>query len=75
VEDTENLFRWLHRLNQGLDTEQWRIMSARRNSVGTDLCSALIRHVAALERMDWKPFSGKGQAIFSLVGAKPEGKK
>jgi hypothetical protein len=27
-----------------------------------------------LEGKGWNPFSSKGQAIFSLLGAKPEGK-
>jgi hypothetical protein len=31
--------------------------------------------VDALEKMDWRPFSSMGQAIFSLLGVKPEGKK
>jgi hypothetical protein len=31
--------------------------------------------VALLERMDWRPFSSVGQAFFSLLGVKPEGKK
>jgi hypothetical protein len=30
---------------------------------------------AMLEGMKWRPFSGVGQAIFSLLGIKPEGKK
>jgi len=31
--------------------------------------------VAAMEGMGWRPFCGVGQAIFSLLGVKPEGKK
>jgi hypothetical protein len=31
--------------------------------------------VTALEGMGWRPFCGLGQAIFSLLGVKPEGKK
>jgi len=31
--------------------------------------------VTVLERMGWRPFSGVGWAIFSLLGVKPEGKK
>ena len=31
--------------------------------------------VAVLERLKWRPFSGVGQAVFSLPGEKPEGKK
>ena len=31
--------------------------------------------VTMLERLGWRPFIGVGQATFSLLGAKPEGKK
>jgi hypothetical protein len=31
--------------------------------------------VAAPERMEWRSFSGVGQATFRLLGAKTEGKK
>jgi hypothetical protein len=31
--------------------------------------------VTSLDRMEWRPFSGVGQASFSLLGTKPEGKK
>jgi len=34
-----------------------------------------IPSVTILERLQWRPFSGVGQATFSLLGAKPEGKK
>jgi hypothetical protein len=30
--------------------------------------------VAVLEGLKWRPFSGVAQAVFSLPGAKPEGK-
>ena len=30
--------------------------------------------VVVMEKMGWRPFSGMGQVIFSLLGAKPEGK-
>ena len=30
---------------------------------------------SVLERLRWRPFSGVGQATFSLLGAKSEGKK
>jgi hypothetical protein len=30
---------------------------------------------SVLERLRWMPFSGVGQATFSLLGAKSEGKK
>ena len=31
--------------------------------------------VTVLERLKWRPFSGVGQATFSLLGVEPEGKK
>jgi hypothetical protein len=31
--------------------------------------------VTILEGLKWRPFSGVGQAIFSLLGTKPEGRK
>ena len=31
--------------------------------------------VAALEKIGWRPFSGMGQVIFPLLGARPEGRK
>jgi hypothetical protein len=30
--------------------------------------------VVALGKKGWRPFNGMGQEIFSLLGAKPEGK-
>jgi hypothetical protein len=31
--------------------------------------------ITVLEGLRWRPFSEVGQAVFSLLGAKPEGKK
>jgi hypothetical protein len=31
--------------------------------------------ITVLERMGWRPFSGVGKAVFSLLGVKPERKK
>jgi TRAP-type mannitol/chloroaromatic compound transport system substrate-binding protein len=31
--------------------------------------------VTTLEGLKWRPFSGVGQAVFSLLGVKPEEKK
>jgi hypothetical protein len=76
VEDTEMLFRRLHRLNRGLDTRQWRIYERKEEPNGVRLVLSIDQtSVAALERMEWRPFSGVRQATFSLLGAKPEGKK
>jgi hypothetical protein len=73
VEDTGCYFQRLRRLNQGLDTSHWRVYERKEEPNG-------VRHVlrvdtTVLERMGWRPFSGMGQAISSLLGVKPEGKK
>jgi hypothetical protein len=31
--------------------------------------------IATLDELKWRPFSGVGQAIFSVLGLKPEGRK
>jgi hypothetical protein len=72
LEDMETLFRHPRRLNQG----SGRSISARRNPHGVQLVLSTDQTlVAALEMMKWKAFSRLGQATFSLLGAKPEGKK
>jgi hypothetical protein len=76
MEETEKLLCRLCRLNQGLDTKQWRIYEHREEPSGVRLVLSINRtSVTALERMDWRPFSEMGEAIFSLLGVKPEGKK
>ena len=73
VEDTELYFQQLLRLNQGLDTRQWRIYERREEPNGVRLVLSIdITSVTPLEGMGWRPFSGVGQA---LLGAKPEEKK
>jgi len=42
---------------------------------GARLVLSIDLSVTMLEGMGWRPFSGIGQAIFSLVDIKPEGKK
>jgi hypothetical protein len=43
MEDTERYFLRLHRLNQGLDTGQWRVYERKGNRMGSALCSALMQ--------------------------------
>jgi hypothetical protein len=76
VEDTGRHFQQLHLLNQGLDTSHWRVYELKEgpNGVSTVL-SIDSATVTELERMGWRPFSSVGQAIFSLLGVKPEGSR
>jgi hypothetical protein len=76
AEDTETLFQRLRRLNRGLETWQWRTYERREEPTGVRLVLSIDEaSFVALERMDWRPFSGMGKATFSLLGAKPEGKE
>jgi hypothetical protein len=76
VEDTERYFLLLRRLNRGMDTGHWRVYERKEEPNGARLGLNIdITSVAALEGMGWRSFSGVGQAIFSLLFVKPEGKK
>jgi hypothetical protein len=76
MEDTEWYFSSLCRLNQGLDTRQWTVYECREEPNGVRLVLSIdTASVAILEGLRRRPFSGVGQAIFSLLGTKPEGKK
>jgi hypothetical protein len=76
VEDTERYFTQLLRLNRGLDTGQWRIYEYREDPNGVGLVLSIdSASVTTLEGLKWRPFSSEGQAIFSLLGTKPEGRK
>jgi hypothetical protein len=75
-EDTECLFQRLHRLNRGLDTSQWRVYERMDEPKGVRLVLSIeSQSVTTLEGLKRRPFSGVGQAVFSLLGIKPEGKK
>jgi len=76
AEDSERYLLRLRRLNQGLDTRHWRVYERREESNGARLVLSIdAASVSLLERLRWRPFSGVGQATFSLPGAKSEGKK
>ena len=76
VEDMERYFSRLRRLNQGLDTRQWRVYESREEPNGVRLVLSInADSVTVLYGLRWRPFSGVGQATFSLLGAKPEGGK
>jgi hypothetical protein len=76
AEDGERYLLRLRGLNQGLDTRHWRVHERREESNGVrTVLSIDAASVTVLERLRWRPFSGVGQAIFSLLGTKPEGKK
>jgi len=76
AEDAERYLLQFRRLNQGLDTRHWRVYECKEESNGVRLVLSIdTASVTALERLGWRPFSGVGQATFSLLGIKPEGKK
>ena len=74
VDDTGRYFQQLRWLNQGVGTNHWRVYERKeeRNGVRTVL-SIGSTSVTVLERMGWRQFSSVGQAIFSLLGVRPEG--
>jgi hypothetical protein len=75
-EDTERLFQQLSRLNRGLDTSQWRVYERKEEPKGVRLVlSEDSQSLATLEGLNWRPFGGVRQAVFSLLGVKPDGKK
>jgi len=72
VEDTKLYFQRLRRLKQGQDT---RVYERKEEPKEVCLVLSIDTSVATREEMGWRPLSGVGQAIISLLGAKPEGKK
>jgi hypothetical protein len=76
MENMERYLSRLHRLNRGLDTRIWRVYKRREEPHGVHLVLSIdTAAITVLEGLGWRPFSGVGQAIFSLLGSKPEGKK
>jgi len=76
VEGMEWLLSRLCRLNWGLDTGNWRVYERKEEPNGVRLVLSIdTASVTVLEGLHWRPFSGVGQAVFSLLSTKPEGKK
>ena len=76
VEDTERLFLRPRRLNRGLNTENWRVYERMEEPNGVRLVLSVdSTSVTVLEGLRWRPFSGVGQSVFSLLGAKPGERK
>jgi len=76
AEDTERCFSWLHRMNRGLDTGQWRVYEGREKHNGVSLMLSIdTASVTVLEGLCWQTFSDVGKSTFSLLDAKPEGRK
>jgi len=76
VEDTERLLSRLRRLNRGLDTGNLRVYECNEEPNGVCLVLSIdTASIPVLEGLHWRPFSGVGQAVFSLLGTKPEGRK
>jgi len=65
----------LRRLNRRLDTRHWRVYERKEEPKGVRLVLSIDTSVAALEGLSWRSLSGVGRATFSLLDAKPEGKK
>jgi hypothetical protein len=75
-EDMEHLFQRLHRLNQALDTSQWRAYEHKEEPNRVRLVLNIdSQSVTTLEGLKWRPLSGVGQAVFSLLGQKGRSKK
>jgi hypothetical protein len=76
AEDREWYLQRLCRLNQGLDTDNWRVYKCKEETNGVHLVLSIdSMSISALEKLAWQPFSGMGSATFSLLGVKPGGKK
>ena len=60
---------------QDLGHQTWRVYERKEEPKEVRLVLSIDTSVDALEEMGWRPFSGVGQAIFSLLGAKLEGNK
>ena len=76
VEDTLRYLQRLHRLNWGLDSDKWRVYEHREEPNGVrHVLSVDSKSIAVLEGLGWQPFSGVGNATFSLLGVKPGGRK
>jgi hypothetical protein len=75
AEDTERLLLRLRRLNRNLDTRNWRVYEGKVEPNGVRLLLSIdSTSINVLEVLHWRPFSGLGQAVFSLLGVKPGGK-
>jgi hypothetical protein len=76
VVDMEQYLLRLRRLNRGLDTGHWRVYECKEEPKRVRLVLSIDTvSITMLEGLKWRSFSGVGQAIFSLLGIKPEGKK
>ena len=66
----------LRRLIRGLETNQWRVNERKEEPRGVRLVLSVDSQSAdTLEGLKCRPFSGTRQAVFSLLGAKSEGKQ
>jgi RNase P/RNase MRP subunit POP5 len=72
VEDTELLFLRLRRLNRGLDTRNWRVNELKEKPKGVRFVLSIdSESITVLEGLRRRPFSGVGQAVYSLLGVNP----
>lgn len=76
VEGTEKYLLRLRRLNLGLETRNWRVYEREEEPNGVRLVLSIdTAFVTVLQGLRWRPFSVEGEAVFSLLGVRPEGKK
>jgi len=75
AEDTAHYLLRLRRLNRGLNTGQSRVYEHTETDSVRLVLSIDPASIATLEKLQWRPFSGVEEAIFSLLGVKPEGRK
>jgi hypothetical protein len=74
--DMEWYFLQLQRLNQGLETGIWRVYERKEEPNGVRLVLSVdSSSIAVVEGLGWRPYSGVGHAVFSLLGVKMEGRK
>jgi hypothetical protein len=73
---TERYLLRFRKLNRGLDTGNLRVYERKVEPNGVRLVLSIdTAPITVLEGLQWRPFSGVGQATFTHLGAKPEGKK
>ena len=76
ADDVKRYLLQLRRLKQGLDTRKWKVYERTEEFKGLRLVLSIdVESVSVLQKQRWRPYSGVGQATYSLLGAKPEGRK
>jgi hypothetical protein len=59
----------------GLDTGNWEVYERREKPHWVRLVLSIdAESITVFEGLDWRPFSGVIQAVYSLLGPKPRGR-